>query len=229
MNVRAKQVRSPPPVKLSSGADTPPAGRLEEHFDRWTRDDDERPRGIGAASAEIPPPVALDRNLTGDEAFQRRLAMSAGVKAPSPPRAPMPIPAPHPDIPRPPMSMSTFAPPAPPPVDAGDEAYLRRLAMSTPAPPPPPAIPSQPYVEPPRPPSPPTLAYNPFAPPSVPPPPPGPPGSMPNALEDRVKAAAAIAAKLGALAATAGSSSIAAPPEDDDKKSVIPACCPRSY
>lgn len=92
-------------------------------------------------------------------------------------------------------------------VETGEEAYLRRVALSqaqakgnpvrspvaNPSPPPP-AHPD----------SPPTLAYNPFAPRPVPPPPAGPPT---HGFEDRAKAAAAIAAKLGALAATAGAGS----------------------
>lgn len=101
-------------------------------------------------------------------------------------------------------------PPPPPPVDtdnagipepsapfsraeSGDEAYLRRAAMTAPT--------SEPTfagtAPPPRQPSPPQLAYDPFAPPSVPPPPPGPPGSV--MMDERARAAAAIAAKLGAI------------------------------
>ena len=88
------------------------------------------------------------------------------------------------------------------PVETGEEAYLRRVALSeaqgnlvhSPAANPSPPPPIQPD-------SPPTLAYNPFAPRPAPPPPSGPPSY---AFEDKVKAAAAIAAKLGALATTAG-------------------------
>lgn len=194
-------------------------------------DDYDRPRGLGAPSK--PPPVAVDTTLTGDEAYQRRLAMSVGFQrasspaqpstkvtsaaptfAPSvpyksPPREPSPAPA----------KMSTFvpsvtfsaedeedipgfgAPPPPPtvprPTETGEEAFLRRMAMSQPRQPSPDSQP---------------LAYNPFAPlTSVPPPSAaGLPTSGSILSEERVRssreAAAAIAAKLKALAPPAGSS-----------------------
>jgi splicing factor 45 len=159
-------------------------------------------------------PVSINRDLTGEEAYQRRLAMSATVKPPSPPPPPAPAPvlglfsasmtAPYHEesddfIPGLMMSSGRVPP------DAGDEAYMRRVAMST----------ATTLLVPPRSPSPPSLteqesppsslAYNPFAPRSVPPPPPGPPGTfLPSLMEEKVKAAAAIAAKLGALAPIAG-------------------------
>ncbi|KAJ7685108.1 hypothetical protein DFH06DRAFT_1463219 [Mycena polygramma] len=164
-------------------------GRYEE-VDRWSRTEEER----RALTAPAPPPA----NLTGDEAFQRRLALSAAKRPPSPPATQdFPSNAPDDEYAIPGLSLVSSAPP--PPVESGDEAYLRRVAMASLSrpPPPPPA----------RSPSPPTLAYNPFAPPSVPPPP-GPPPSMAAALDARVKAAAAIAARLGALG---GGSSEGAP------------------
>ncbi len=147
------------------------------------------------------PPVVVDRTLTGDEAFQRRLAMSQK------PRSPVPAPSQLSPPSRP--VEDELRPVAATPAETGDEAYLRRLAMSTmnraqvgfPAVQPTPTYvppPSQP--ERPRSMSPPTLAYNPFAPPSVPPPPSGPP-AISSALEEKVKAAAAIAAKLSAMGA----------------------------
>jgi len=77
-----------------------------------------------------------------------------------------------------------------------------------------------PFHDPPRPISPPALSFNPFAPPSVPPPPPGPPGtSIPSEFEAKAKAAAAIAAKLGALAGVAPSSEsqVPTPPVEESK------------
>ncbi|KAG5654510.1 hypothetical protein H0H81_001151 [Sphagnurus paluster] len=153
------------------------AGRFGEHFDRWSRADDDR-REVPSH----PPPAPFPASLTGDEAYQRRLAMSQ----------PAPLATSVPDneddtladIPN-----STSAP------QTGDEAYLRRLAMST--------VGRAPAPRPASPPSPPQLAYNPFAPPSVPPPPPGPPGTLPSEIEAKVKAAAAIAARLSALAGSA--------------------------
>jgi splicing factor 45 len=179
-------------------------------FDHWSRG---RSENDAETTREAPitdhaPPVVVDRTLTGDEAFQRRLAMSTRPRSPLPAPSPVPSPAQAPQG----ESLSTL-----PRAESGEEAYLRRLAMSTMsrnAPPPP-------QSERPRSVSPPALAYNPFAPPSVPPPPPGPPtATAPNVFEDKVKAAAAIAAKLSALATTAGG----APPMlhvEEDSKSVF--------
>ncbi|KAG7452577.1 uncharacterized protein BT62DRAFT_10373 [Guyanagaster necrorhizus] len=154
-------------------------GRYDEYYGHWSRGDDEK-HGIGRPAHPV---VPLDKNMTGDEAYQRRLALSRlqPPRAPSPPQ--------EDDI----TSRSALAPP--PATETGEEAYLRRLVMSSRPPVPAPA---------PRPPSPPQLAYNPFAPPSVPPPPPGPPAAVLQAtIDEKVKAAAAIAARLGALANTA--------------------------
>ncbi|KAJ7343561.1 hypothetical protein DFH08DRAFT_873044 [Mycena albidolilacea] len=180
-------------------------GRYEE-TDRWTRTVDERREvderlGLGAL-ASAPPP-----NLTGDEAYQRRLAMSAGIRPVSPPPAPYyPSTAPADDEDAIPALSVGNTPAAPPREETGDEAYLRRVAMASASRPPAPPPPARSV-------SPPTLAYNPFAPPSVPPPPPGPPPSVSAALDARVKAAAAIAARLGALAQGGTSESAPPPPE----------------
>ncbi|SJL00329.1 uncharacterized protein ARMOST_03642 [Armillaria ostoyae] len=180
-------------------------GRYDEHYDHWSRGDDEK-LGIGRPAQ---PAVTVDKNTTGDEAYQRRLALSR----PQPPRAPSP---PQDEaVPGPTAS-------APPPVtETGDEAYLRRLAMSSRPPVP---APAQAPVPAPRPPSPPQLAYNPFAPPSVPPPPPGPPAAALQAIiDEKVKAAAAIAARLGALASATPATP--SPPEDpagSSKRQAVP-------
>jgi len=163
-------------------------------------------------------PVAVDRALTGDEAFQRRLAMS--VARPRSPPPPILVEVPVEEAPTSAVSYQA---------ETGEDAYLRRLAMSSMnRNPPSGALPTAAVAAyaPPQtqqsPPFPPELAYNPFAPPTVPPPPSGPPGSIPPAFEDKVKAAAAIAAKLSALAAasepSASSGSPVPPPPEEDSK-----------
>lgn len=190
---------------LTSGS-----GRFDNgSFDQWSRADDERPRGLGASDT---PAVHVDRNMSGEEAFQRRLAMSAGAVARVP--SPTPVPVDH--------NLS------------GEEAYQRRLAMassklrptaspfeSSSRPPAPVNQPVQPVTSVPPMRSPPPLAYNPFAPPAnIPPPPPPPSSQIPVALEDKVKAAAIVAARLGALAATSGGSgpgsSVPGPSPEED-------------
>lgn len=191
-------------------------GRFEEHYDRWSRRDANRDRereyddDDDDRSMDTEPPAPVERDLTGDEAYQRRLAMSRGFRPPSPPADNQQQSTGDSDM------SGVVVPSHPLPRDeTGEEAYLRRLAMSTmnraqahPQPQPQPPSPSPP--PPPqrqRSPSPPSLSFNPFAPPSVPPPPP-PPGVSGGAvglsdIEEKKKAAAAIAAKLGALAALA--------------------------
>ncbi|KAF9218246.1 hypothetical protein BS17DRAFT_883524 [Gyrodon lividus] len=216
-------------------------GRFDGHdaFDQWSRADDDRPRGLGAPE---PPPAAADRNLSGEDAYLRRLAMSQGAP---PPRPPSPVPpvdrnqsgdeayqrrlamaigseaSPTSAVPQlndededdviPGLGMPSFinvtAPPpaAPDRGETGDEAYQRRLTMTHGLRPSAPFVSSQPPPMPPaltQPPSPPHMAYNPFAPPANVPPPP--PGQILSGFEDKVKAAASIAAKLSALSATAG-------------------------
>ncbi|KAJ3772336.1 hypothetical protein FB446DRAFT_643643 [Lentinula raphanica] len=184
-------------------------GRFNNHdsFDHWSRADDER-RGIGTSASELvrePAAAPVDRDLSGEEAYQRRLRLSMGIRSSPPPSTVV-----HPpttdvgdetsfDKTNPDNSSGLDHTPSFPRTETGDEAYLRRVAMSNPVPAPPPFA-SEPPPIPPRQPSPPPLAYNPFAPPSVPPPPPGPPGSF--ALDERAKMAAAIAAKLGAIRPT---------------------------
>lgn len=156
--------------------------------------------------------------MSGNEAYERRLAMSANMRAASPPAATINTT----QI----IDGEDFIPglantAVPPPTETGDEAYLRRVALSQ-------AQAQRPvspvFSEPTEVSS--TLAYNPFAPPPAPPPP-GPPGALAvNALEDKVKAAAAIAARLGALAATANAGTLAgsaspAPPVAYDENEMM--------
>ncbi|KIJ68951.1 hypothetical protein HYDPIDRAFT_105493 [Hydnomerulius pinastri MD-312] len=271
---RAREARDRGSDQSDSGSeDERPrkTGRFDDHdtFDQWSRADDERPRGLGA------PPAAVDRNLSGEDAYLRRLAMSQGgaPRAPSPPTATVDRSTTGEEVFQRRIVMASGGKPAPPPASAapslfqappspqydeeeeddavpglgipsnafvspaaavpdraetGDEVYQRRLAMSQglrpQAPPFTPA--SAPQITPiAQPPSPPALAYNPFAPPANVPPPP-PPGQIPSGFEDKVKAAASIAAKLSALAATAGasgSSSVSTPqPSEEDVGSKRP-------
>ncbi|KAI0320172.1 hypothetical protein OF83DRAFT_1162552 [Amylostereum chailletii] len=166
------------------------AGRFDHgpSEDRWTRDAEDyaQPRGIGMLSA--PPAAPVDVNMAGDEAYNRRLALSNIAAIASPPKSPAAIPGDDevPDFSAPVLSALE---------ESGDDAYARRLAMSVlqPAPikkvttPEPPAFSS---------------GYNPFAPRSPPPPPPGlaVPPSFEARMQNSKNAAAAIAAKLKALA-----------------------------
>lgn len=187
-------------------------------------DDEEQPRGLGA------PPAPVDRNFSGEEVYQRRLAMSSGSHTPTSAVVDRSMSGEEAFQRRIAMSGGSY-PPAMPPVQSndddddaipglgldnrelvpsiaplhhglaqtGDDAYTRRLAMSQAAPL------SQPEAV--RALSPPVLAYNPFAPPSSVPPPPsvGPStAAVPLGLEDRIKAAASIAARLGALGVNQG-------------------------
>jgi splicing factor 45 len=158
-----------------------------------------------------PPPAASERTLTGDEAYQRRLALSAGLKHRDsvPPAEPI---GDDMDESIPGLSMINAAPST---GTTGEEAFLRRIAIST--------LPSKSpasavaHLSP----SPPPLAYNPFAPQAVPPPPPPPPplsAPSPGVFEEKVKAAAAIAAKLSALASTTSADSSPTPPPTEEKR-----------
>ena len=204
-------------------------------YDDAQEEDYDRPVGLGAAS--VPPSAPVNVNMTGDEAYQRRLAMSRGFQ----PAAQVADPTPTPST-----SLQELAdkqdhsfkhdaegsfeiptsPRAVPRMDeTGEEAYLRRLALSqgrqqlsavptSPIPPPVLTAESEPSSDP----------ENPFATtPTIPPPP---PIVAPGISEDRVKssreAAAAIAARLAALAPPPGTStespeegSSTAPIQDD--------------
>ena len=215
-----------------------------------------RPRGIGmgaAAAFNAPPPTApVSVNMTGDEAYQRRLAMSQGVKPPEPPAPSFAPPFASATIPPNPSSslasdderndhdipglagMHSLPPPVPtvvPVAQSGEEAYLRRLALSQ-QPPPPPRVPS---------PMPFSISPPPFTPsmsPPVMPPPPPPivspppanapvgPALIPAKIQSSKQAAAAIAARLSALApkgnAAAPAPTPAAPSASPEEQSEAP-------
>jgi splicing factor 45 len=182
------------------------AGRFDT-FDHWSRG-----RSADHDDYELPshnPPAFVEKSLTGDEAFQRRLAMTL-------PRSQSPQPT---SVSEHTVREESSVIPDSSYLSAqtGEEAYLRRLAMSgmrhgSPAPP------SAP-IERAHSPSP-DLAYNPFAPPSVPPPPPpGPPAvSTSGDFQEKAKHAAAIAAKLAALGATVSSSNASSDPQPVQEK-----------
>jgi len=185
-------------------------GRYGDSYDRWSRKDDhkkdhDRDYDDERSMKADPAPAGPDRDMTGDEAYQRRTAMSRGVRPFSPPAQNQVYEK---------ENLANQEIRVPPQDETGEEAYLRRLAISTMhrqqdqgttiqerAPTPSPQIqqPRQKSV------SPPPLSFNPFAPPSVPPPP-GPPalgGALVSDIEGKKKAAVAIAARLGALATLA--------------------------
>ncbi|KAH8102933.1 hypothetical protein BXZ70DRAFT_927282 [Cristinia sonorae] len=182
---------------------------------RYEDDDDDAPRGIGSA----PGPAQLDTNMTGDEAYLRRVALSQGFNSVPPPAQQ------H-------IADTSFHPPPPPvstlPMESprttslaqsGEEAYLRRLALSQTHRPQDDVVPGT------NPPQavtvktePPTLAYNPFLPPATVPPP---PTALPPSLsEEKVRtsreAAAAIAAKLKAMAPPPEAGDSSNPAEQDE-------------
>ena len=166
-------------------------GRYDD-YDQWNRDEDDVPRGLGAHTA----PVNTD--MTGDEAYQRRLAISSGSQQLTPSVVAVDQVMSGDDAYARRMAMSSGQVPSISMEETGDGAYQRRAALSS--------VLQVHQPEPPRE-SPPPLAYNPFAPVSVPPPPPGPPPSIEDEVARKREAAAAIAAKFGALAAVQ-------PPED---------------
>ena len=136
--------------------------------------------------------------MTGDEAYQRRLAISSGPQQVTPSVVVVDQVMSGDDAYARRMAMSLGQAPSFSMEETGDDAYQRRAALSS--------VSQVHQPEPPREASP-SLAYNPFAPVSVPPPPPGPPPSIEDEVARKREAAAAIAAKFGALAAIQ-------PPED---------------
>ncbi|TFK29888.1 hypothetical protein FA15DRAFT_185722 [Coprinopsis marcescibilis] len=174
-------------------------GRRDDNsYDRWQPSYDDKPGHDSPAA-----PGAVDQGTSGEDAYLRRAALSQGRIHTSEQGPP-----PHVDdqdfIP----GLSAPGTQPTPRDDDGEAAYRRRLAMSSrmnvsPADPSLPLGVSRSL-------SPPALAFNPFAPPSVPPPPAAAPASGHIALEDKIKQAEAIAAKLRALAGP-GSTSVPPP------------------
>ncbi|KAI0831715.1 hypothetical protein BC628DRAFT_1451397 [Trametes gibbosa] len=219
-------------------------GRFESREE--TEDDYDRPRGIGSsASSNVPPRAPASVTMSGDEAYQRRLALSKGFQsaestAPSftsvlstssipasssrqsyatgPPASSSFTPSSE-SVPSTssfallnssvsvaPTSSSSFASIPPSVSYTGEEAYLRRLALSQQGVAP--RVPSPaPFVNAPSTPMP-SAPLHP-APPAVPPP-------VPALTEEKVRnskqAAAAIAARLSALAPKGVSAPSAPPP-----------------
>jgi splicing factor 45 len=111
-------------------------GRYGGHDDRWSREDDEYPQG-GIGSAPVTRPVPRDVNVTGEEVYQRRLAMSTGFKPTSQTTSSVSV-ATAVDV----TGAVAIGAPTPARAETGEEAYLRRVAMSQ-GPPPPPSQPAQ--------------------------------------------------------------------------------------
>ncbi len=174
----------------------------------------DRPYGLGiGAVPTFPPPVAVSVNMTGDEAYQRRLAISQGSRPPEQllimSAAPVPSSsfesssndaAPEHDVTRSPPSPQLPLPASlVTTAQTGEEAYLRRLALSQQAPQPPRVSSPVPFYDP-------TPAFTPAVLPQVgtPPPASAPAPSGPLISADKIQsskqAAAAIAARLSALA-----------------------------
>ena len=103
-------------------------GRYGSHDDRWSREDDEYPQG-GIGSTPVTRPAPQDLNMTGDEVYRRRLAMSTGFK-PAPASVATSV-----------DSAGNVPLGAPARAETGEGAYLRRVAMSQ-GPPPPPSQPA---------------------------------------------------------------------------------------
>jgi len=146
--------------------------------------------------------------MTGDEAYQRRLAMPSVLQQPTPSVAVVDRDMSGDDAYARRLALSSGQPPSFSKVDTGDDAYQRRVTMS-----------STSQVREPEPPSEsPPLAYNPFAPVSVPSPPPGPPPSIEDEVARKREAAAAIAAKFAALAALQPPEEINPAPHNPDQR-----------
>ncbi|KAI9456456.1 hypothetical protein F5148DRAFT_1224211 [Russula earlei] len=224
-------------------------GRYEDHDDHWSREDDEYSQG-GIGSTPAIGPILQDIHMTGEEVYQRRLAMSTSFKPASQPMLSASVTT---DTNR---TVATGSPPAK--LETGEEAYLRRSAALQGPPPlssqlflahPPPGTgndmhqqptllsssqtflaeqPQQEFSEPSD-----SSGYNPFIPQSPPPLPPpssvlgaGSVDSVGPGFEERVRssrnAAAAIAAKFSALAPPAEEKDSSDRIQDESGPSVRP-------
>ena len=180
----------------------PSLGRYEE-YDRRNRDEDNVPQGLGLA------PTPVNADVTGDEAYQRRLAMSSSLQQSTPSVAAVDRNMTGDDAYARRMAISAGQPLSFSKEETGDDAYQRRAAISSTSLPEPPSEPSS------------SLPYNPFAPISVPPPPPGPPPSIEDEVARKREAAAAIAAKFGALAAVQSPEELTPAPQNSVQRYVL--------
>ena len=130
MRVPEKQVRYSGDWPFDDSLISRCEGRYKENYDRWSREDNGRARG-GLGNAPVIQQAPQD--TTGEEAFQRRLAMSSGFQHESLTRSSAPA------IDSLETTIGTVVERPVPPMRAetGEEVYLRRLAMSQLGPPPP--------------------------------------------------------------------------------------------
>ena len=151
-------------------------GRYDDH---WSRDqeNEEHARSAALQSPPLAPSAPVDTAMTGEEAYLRRLAMSSQAR-PTPPEA---------------TAILSSTPAHQQPTDDGEEAYKRRVEMSRPKLETPPPI----QLE-----TPPPFDGAAFAPPPMVPPPPAlpPAGDLEARIKAQRDAAAAIAARLAAIA-----------------------------
>jgi len=126
------------PITFDASHSYPYKGRFGGHDDRWSREDDEYQADIGSSATARP--ALPDMHMSGEEAYQRRLAMSTGFRPVSQTTssASMTI---DDDV----AGSAAIGSPAPlAKAETGEDAYLRRVAMSQgPAPPPSQPAPSQ--------------------------------------------------------------------------------------